>query len=178
MTRLLTFNLFFSLLWPTLNGKYSLVTLFTGFLLGLVVLAVINRNYGRFMLGLVTFIIYILQAILQSNIRLAWQVIRAIYDPKSEMQPGIVAVPLDVQHPIDRILLASIITLTPGTISIDLGKTAEGDVLYVHAFEVRDVEKLRKEIKNDFESRILLLRSYAESMDDFDPKTAAARRGE
>lgn len=66
MTRLLTFNLFFSLLWPTLNGKYSLVTLFTGFLLGLVVLAVINRNYGRFMLGVATFVT-ILQAILQAT---------------------------------------------------------------------------------------------------------------
>lgn len=165
MVRLLIFNLFFSLLWPTLNGGYSLRNLFIGFLLGLLVLVVVNRNYSKFMFGAAAFVVYILVAILQSNLRLAWQVLRALYDPKSWIQPGIVAVPLDVEHPIDRILLASIITLTPGTMSIDLGKTDKGDVLYVHAFEVTDVEAFRRGIKEDFESRILRLRHYAESID-------------
>jgi len=179
MIRLLIFNLFFSLLWPTLNGEYSLSALFTGFSIGLVVLALVNRNYGKFMVGTAAFVVYVLRAILQSNVRLAGQVIQAVFDldPKSWMQPGIVAVPLEVTHPIDRILLASIITLTPGTMSIDLGKTAEGDVLYVHAFEVKDVEEFRREIKDNFESRILLLRRYAESI-DMDDRVVETGRGQ
>lgn len=167
MTRLLIINLFISLLWPTLNGEYSLNALFTGFLLGFVVLAVVRRNYGKYFFYAAGFLVYVLYAILQSNLKLAWLVLRTVANPSTGLQPGIVAVPLTITDPFERTLLASMITLTPGTLSVDLGQRDGQDVLYVHAIDLGDVEAFRREIKTSFEDRILRLhRLQADLSDD------------
>ena len=63
-----------------------------------------------------------------------------------------VAVPLDVTRPSSITLLANIITLTPGTLSLDVAPS--GNVLYVHAMHVQDADAFRKEIKDGFERYI------------------------
>lgn len=167
MTRFLIINLFISLLWPTLNGEYSLTALFTGFLLGFAVLALVKRSYGRFFFDAAGFLLYILYAILQSNLKLAWLVLGTIVNPRTKLQPGIVAVPLTITDPFERTLLASLITLTPGTISVDLGQRDGQELLYVHAVDLDDVDGFRREIKESFEDRILHLhRLQADLADD------------
>ncbi len=158
MTRLLIINLFISLLWPTLNGDYSLGALFTGFLLGFVVLAIVRRSYGKFFFYATGFLLYVLFAILQSNLKLAGLVLGTIFSPRKTLRPGIVAVPLTITDPFERTLLASIITLTPGTLSMDLHYRDGQDVLYVHSIDLHDVEAFRRDIKVNFEDRILYLR--------------------
>jgi len=157
MARLLIINLFISLLWPTLNGDYSLRALFTGFLLGFVVLAIVKRSYGKFFFYAAGFLLHVLYAILQSNLKLAWLVLGTIFNRRKKLQPGIVAVPLEITGPFERTLLASVITLTPGTISVDLGQRDGQDVLYVHAIDLADPEAFRQEIKRSFADRILRL---------------------
>lgn len=157
MTRLLIVNLFVSLLWPTLNGEYSLSALFTGFLLGFVVLAIVRRSYGKFFFYAAGFLFYVLFAILQSNLKLAGLVLGTIFSPKKTVRPGIVAVPLTLTDPFERTLLASIITLTPGTLSMDLRQRDGQDVLFVHTIDLHDTEAFRREIKVNFEDRILHL---------------------
>lgn len=167
MTRLLIINLSISLLWPTLNGEYNLRALFSGFLLGFVVLAIVKRSYGRYFFYAAGFLAYVLYAILQSNLKLAWLVMRAVISPGTSLRPGIVAVPLTITDPFERTLLASVITLTPGTISVDLGQRDGQDVLYVHAVDLHDVDAFRREIKENFEDRILRLhRLQADLADD------------
>ena len=176
MTRFLITNLFISLLWPTLNGEYSLGALFTGFLLGFVVLTVVKPSYGKFFLHAAGFLFYVLYAILQSNLTLAWLVLRVIINPATPLQPGIGAVPLTITDPFERTLLASIITLTPGTLSIDLGQQDGGDVLYVHAIDLRDPIAFRQEIKENFEDRILHLHALQAEMADDGPLKLTQRR--
>ncbi|MBI3957806.1 MAG: Na+/H+ antiporter subunit E [Chloroflexi bacterium] len=166
MTRYLIINLFISLLWPTLNGEYSLNALFTGFLLGFVVLAIVKRSYGRYFLHATAFLLYVLYAILQSNLKLAWLVLGTIFSPRIKLQPGIVAVPLTITDPFERTLLASVITLTPGTLSVDLGQRDGGDVLFVHTVDLKDPAAFRREIKENFENRILHLHRLQADMAD------------
>jgi multicomponent Na+:H+ antiporter subunit E len=64
-----------------------------------------------------------------------------------------VAIPLDVETDVEITLLANLITLTPGTLSMDISDDRK--VLYVHAMYVDDPEALRAEIKNGFERRVL-----------------------
>ncbi|MCB0050360.1 MAG: Na+/H+ antiporter subunit E, partial [Caldilinea sp.] len=53
-------------------------------------------------------------------------------------------------------LLATSITLTPGTLSVDTGWNAHGEhVLYVHNLVMGNAEDVRRSIKQDFERRIL-----------------------
>jgi multicomponent Na+:H+ antiporter subunit E len=65
-------------------------------------------------------------------------------------------VPVDACTDFEMAILASSITLTPGTLSIDVGQDAAGKrVLYVHNLVVGDPEDMRRQIKQDFERRIM-----------------------
>jgi multicomponent Na+:H+ antiporter subunit E len=71
------------------------------------------------------------------------------------MRPGIVAVPLDAQTDLEITLMANLITLTPGTLSLDVSE--DRHTLYVHAMFVDSPESVRDSIKNGFERRLLEL---------------------
>ncbi|RME58514.1 MAG: hypothetical protein D6790_11845 [Caldilineae bacterium] len=165
MARLLVINLFISLLWPTLTGNYDLRALFLGFGLGFVILTFVQPHYGRFILGLITFTAYVAFAILQSNLRLAWLVLRVLVSSNVQLRPGIVGVPLRIRDPFEITVLASVITLTPGTLSVDLGADAAGaPVLYVHTIDLSTPHAFRHQIQNSFEERILALRRHLDAM--------------
>lgn len=156
MYRFLIINLFLSLLWPALNSDFNTAGIFGGFALGFVILALIEPRYGRFSFRLVTFTAYVLYAILESNIRLAWMVAQMLLRPHTQLDPGIVAIPLAVTSDMEKTVLASIITLTPGTLSVDLGRNPQGqEVLFVHSVHVTDYEQFRDDIKTKFERRLL-----------------------
>ena len=167
MARLLVINLLISLLWPTLTGEYSLLGLFFGFGLGFLVLTLGEPNYGRFAVALVRFLAFAVYAIAESNLRLAWMVLRYTFGGRRRPpSPGIVGVPLRLRHMLDRTVLATLITLTPGTISVDLAPDPLGrDTLYIHAIHVTDPEAFRDEIRERFEARILHLRRLAEAVE-------------
>ena len=177
MTRLLIVNFIISLLWPTLKGEYSLNAIFTGFLLGFVVLTIVRRSYGRFFFYAAAFLLYVLYAILQSNLKLAGLVLGALFSPGKKLRPGIVAVPLTITDSFERTLLASVITLTPGTLSVDLGQRDGRDVLYVHAIDLHDVDAFCRDIKESFEDRILHLHRLQADLNDRDPLTSDTQGG-
>jgi len=66
-----------------------------------------------------------------------------------------VAVPLDARSDMEITLLANLITLTPGTLSLDVSD--DRSVLYVHGMFVEDAQLMREQIKNGFERRVLEL---------------------
>ena len=66
------------------------------------------------------------------------------------------AIPLAVHSDLEIAILASSITLTPGTLSVDVGHSPTGErVLYVHSLVLGDPEALRRTLQRDFEQRIL-----------------------
>jgi multicomponent Na+:H+ antiporter subunit E len=71
------------------------------------------------------------------------------------MKPSVLALPLDAESDLEITILASLISLTPGTLSIDV--TDDRKILYVHAMYTTngDMDILKKEIKQGFERRIL-----------------------
>ena len=50
-------------------------------------------------------------------------------------------------------LVANLISLTPGTLSIDLSNDRRN--LYVHVMFLEDIEKIRRELKDGLERRVL-----------------------
>ncbi len=111
-----------------------------------------SLTYGRWIWDCVYFVVYVLWEILVSNISLA----RLILRPNPVIEPGILAVPLRATTTLEVLVLASVISLTPGTLTLDLGKNATGEsVLYVHNLTVGDPVVFRAKIKNSFE-RLLL----------------------
>ena len=150
------FNIFLALVWGLANGQISLSSLVVGFALGYGILWFSqpimgpSRYFQRLPVGL-RFFGYFLWQLLLSNLRVAYDVIT----PRLYMRPGIVAVPLDAKTDLEITLLANLITLTPGTLSLDVSKDRR--TLYVHAMFVDSPDNVRDSIKNGFERRLLEL---------------------
>jgi multicomponent Na+:H+ antiporter subunit E len=95
------------------------------------------------------FLLYFLGQLALANVR----VVRALIAPLTRLRPAIVAVPLAVDREAEIALLANLLTLTPGTLSLELSEDRR--TLYVHALGVSDPAALRQEIRDGFERRIL-----------------------
>jgi len=83
--------------------------------------------------------------------------VRAPLASASYVCPGVVAIPLDARTDAEITLLANLITLTPGSVSLDLSEDRR--VLYVHAMYIDggDVEAYRRSVKEGLERRVLEL---------------------
>lgn len=78
-----------------------------------------------------------------------------VLTPRDHMKPAIVAIPLEAKTDLEITLLANFITLTPGTLSIDVSKDRKTLFIHIVYLEDGDTDKMRAEIKNGFEKRIL-----------------------
>ena len=94
--------------------------------------------------------ILFLYELMASAVRVALVVVRP--DMSKAVRPAIVAVPLSVKSEAEITLLANLITLTPGTLSVDV--SADKSVLYVHALYMDDRDAMIADIANGFEKKI------------------------
>lgn len=146
-------NIVLALAWAALTGAFTVANLIAGFVLGYFVLwvmqfVVATSSYFSKVRQIISLGFVFLWALIVANIRVSYSVLA----PFSKMQPGIVAVPLDIRSDEEITLLANMITLTPGTLSIDVSDDKR--VLYVHGMHVYDPEEFRREIKEGFEKRV------------------------
>lgn len=65
---------------------------------------------------IISFIIFLLWEILIANLRVAYDVIT----PRYRARPGVISIPLDCKNDIEITLLTIVISLTPGTLVLDL----------------------------------------------------------
>jgi multicomponent Na+:H+ antiporter subunit E len=148
----LLLNLLVALIWHALQPVAGPGDYILGFVVGFVMLAVIYRPYGRRTWAALTYVVFLLWAIVVSSI----QVAGIILSPNPQLRQGIVAVPVEACTDFELAILASSITLTPGTLSIDVATDDQGQrVLYVHNLVVDDPQAMREQIKRDFERRIV-----------------------
>jgi multicomponent Na+:H+ antiporter subunit E len=82
-------------------------------------------------------------------VNVAWLVLQ----PKLVLRPGIVAYPLTVTSDLQITLLANMITLTPGTLSLDVSDDRRW--LYIHAIDIASRDETIGAIAAGFETRIL-----------------------
>jgi multicomponent Na+:H+ antiporter subunit E len=95
------------------------------------------------------FLGFLLKEIVVANLKVA----AAVLAPAGRLRPAIVAVPLTLDRDAEIALLANLITLTPGTLSLDV--SPDRRTLYVHAMATAGPEELRREIQQGFERQIL-----------------------
>ena len=148
----LLLNLLVAVVWYALQPAHSPGSLVLGFCVGFVLLALIYRPYGRRTWAAFSFLVFLLVAIVRSSL----QVAAIILQPQMKLDQGIVAIPLTVRSDFEIAALATAITLTPGTLSVDVGRDHAGRrVLYVHNLVTGDPDAMRREIQEQFERRIL-----------------------
>lgn len=146
-------NLMLAVTWALATGSMSERNLILGFFVGVFVLQFVGSAFGdaRYAIRLwriVSLAVIFLRELLVSSFRVAVSVVA----PQLTMKPAVIAVPLDVTSDFEITLLANLITLTPGTLTIDVAE--DRSCLYVHAMYGGDPDQLAKEIKDTFEHRI------------------------
>jgi len=150
----LFWNVVLALVWAMATGELSGAGLGKGFALGYLALWLCRpllpeSGYFRKPLQFIRFAFLFLWALLVANLRVAYDVIT----PKLHMRPSILAIPLEARTDEEITLLASLITLTPGTLSIEVSDDRRK--LFIHAMFVDEAEQFRRQLKEGFERRLL-----------------------
>jgi multicomponent Na+:H+ antiporter subunit E len=147
-------NIVLAVAWAALTGSFAPANLLIGFVVGSLVIWFVQRPVGspryfrklRQVAGLALFFLW---ELLLANLRVAFDVVT----PRHHMRPAIIAIPLDAQTDDEITLLSNLVTLTPGTLSIDV--SPDRKYLYIHSMYAQDVEAERQRIKRGFERRVL-----------------------
>ncbi len=147
-------NVLLAVAWMALTGQFTETNFLLGYAVGYVILWLTQRTeastvYFTKMRQVTGFSLYFLWELVKANIRVAHDVLT----PRHRMTPGIIAVPLDAKTDAEITFLANLITLTPGTLSLDVSEDKR--VLYIHAMYVRDVYQFKREVKEGLERRLL-----------------------
>jgi len=147
-------NILLTFVWVALTGDFSFENYLFGFFLNFHILWLITvkrkrSSYFLIVPKVIILLVYFLYELIRANIEVAYEVIT----PKLNMTPGIIMVPLDIKSDMGITMLANMISLTPGTLSLDVSNDKK--VLFVHAMYVKDREKFIRGIKDGFERRIL-----------------------
>ncbi|WP_042223388.1 Na+/H+ antiporter subunit E [Oceanobacillus manasiensis] len=147
-------NLIIAFLWMFLSESYSAPSFIAGYLLGLLLLFVLRRFvpdtfYLKRFLKIGALVLLFIKELLSSN----WEIVKLVYKRKQDFEPGIFALPIDVKSNWEITLLANLISLTPGTLSVAISH--DNTKIYIHAMHIQDSEKSISEIKNTFEKAIL-----------------------
>ena len=150
----LLLNVILAIAWAAITGSTSPHNLVFGFALAALCLSVVREPYGsagylRRSWAIVRLSLLFLKELAIS----AWRVAVTVLTPNMQLQPGIFAFPLTVDRDFEITLLANMITLTPGTLSVDVSDDRK--TLYVHALDCADPEATKRDIANGFERRIM-----------------------
>jgi multicomponent Na+:H+ antiporter subunit E len=146
-------NILLALAWAALTGQFTPINLAFGFLLGYLTLWLAgpltgSSNYPAKLPRVIRLVVFFVWELILANLRVAMSVL----SPIDSLKPGIVAIPLDVHTDAGITLLANLITLTPGSLSLDVSRDRR--VLYIHVIDLEDAEEVRRAVKDGFERRI------------------------
>ena len=142
-----------TLAWLLLTGSFGIANVVLGAVLSFLMLALAiergeERGYVHRLPAAVGLFGDFFLELIKANAQVAWEMI----DPRHTMSPGVVEVPLDLETPFAITLLCNLITLTPGTLTMEVSD--DHTRLYVHGMYVADPHRFRAEIKQGFERRV------------------------
>ncbi len=155
--RLTFWTIFLFIIWVALTMSFSNQELITGFVVSFTIAILYVKNYEKvheFRFRPIIYIRYLIifiKNLILSNIDVAKRVI----DPKLPINPGIVAIKTNLKEDYKKLILANSITLTPGTITMDV----QEDTLFIHWIDVTttNIQEASQEIAGDFEKILIKL---------------------
>lgn len=147
-------NVLLALAWSAVTGEFSLLNFAFGFVLAIFALSLIREQVGSVgYFSRARRVISLLLLFLYELVLSAWRVAVMVLSPKMDLKPGIFAYPLRVDRDFEITMLANLITLTPGTLSVDVSDDRR--TLYVHAIDASNPDATRRDIAEGFERKIM-----------------------
>lgn len=139
-----------TVLWVALWHDLSVANVLAGLLVGAAVLAVAgvprvlaNDDAERVRvkpLASLYFVGFVFYKLVEANLYLAWEIVT----PHNRINVGVVAVPLRTESTTAAMIVANVITLTPGSITIE--SLGSPPTLYVNVMHLHDVERVRRDL--------------------------------
>ncbi|WP_077703483.1 Na+/H+ antiporter subunit E [Virgibacillus dokdonensis] len=147
-------NLIIAFMWMFLSESYSVPSFFAGYLLGILLLFLLRRFipdtfYFRRVVKIVSLIFLFIKELLSSNI----EIVKLVYSPKPNFEPAIFELPTELKSNWEITLLANLISLTPGTLSVAVSR--DNTKLFIHGMDIHDNNEAIDSIKNTFEKAIM-----------------------
>lgn len=133
--------------WSALWGDISVANTLWGAVIGLGLLVVVPLTRHRHRLrirplAVLRFAGYFVWALVRASAIVAWEVVT----PGSRVNEGIVAAPLRTRSSGLITLIASSISLTPGTLTLEIHE--DPPILYVHILHLRTIDETREDIRH------------------------------
>jgi multicomponent Na+:H+ antiporter subunit E len=107
-------------------------------------------------LATLRFLLVFAWKIVEANAIVAWEVVT----PRSRINEGIVAVPLRQSTSLLTTLVANAVTLTPGTLTLEVERDGRGVTLFVHVLQLRSPDDVRRDVLR-FEE--LIVRAFGDA---------------
>lgn len=154
MVKQFLMNLLLSFIWVALTGVLSYSNFVFGFLIGFAILWLMNRTeedqrYFTRVPKTVYLILYFVYEMLKANVQVAYDMIT----PNYFFKPGIVRYPLNAKTDLEINLLSTMVSLTPGTLILDISEDKK--TLYIHVMYLKDKKAFIKQLKHGVERRLL-----------------------
>lgn len=149
---LFVLNLILAVSWAALSGAFTLVSLGVGFLLGYGVLWVLQpllggpNKYFRRIYAWGKLVVMFHYELVVSSVAVMWDVLT----PRHRARPGFVEMPLDVKSDAGILLVTNLISLTPGTLSLNVSDDRK--TLLVHAMFMDDPDAVVRQMKEGMET--------------------------
>lgn len=146
-------HLLISIMWMFLSETYTFTSFAVGFLVGGILLILLRKFIpGKLYLirlfSILKLLLIFIRELILSNI----EIVKLVYKKRPNFEPGIFAYPTDLKSDWELTLLANLITLTPGSLSVAFSE--DNKTIFVHAMHIENVEDEIESIKETFEAAI------------------------
>ncbi len=143
-------NMILALTWMFLTTSATGSSFIIGYLLGAIILYLFRRFFDTpFYLRKVVAVSKLLLIFIKELFIANFDVFKTILRPKLELTPGIFTYETSLKKDWQITLLANLITLTPGTLVMDI--SPDNKTLYIHALNVGEISEMTDGIRNSFE---------------------------
>ncbi|MEM9853606.1 MAG: Na+/H+ antiporter subunit E [Pseudomonadota bacterium] len=148
-------NLVLAAVWAIFFGGFTWLTVLSGFVAGYVVLWVlqpltgVRSTYFKRVFYWIRLLVMFFYELIVSSAQVLWDIIT----PTLYARPAIIHMPLDVKSDTGILLVTNLISLTPGTLSIDVSEDRK--TLTLHAMFADDPLAVCNSLKSGMERWVI-----------------------
>ncbi|AMW33558.1 Na+/H+ antiporter subunit E [Fervidobacterium islandicum] len=131
--------------WLVLTWTIDPQEIIVGLIVSAVISVIFKRYYNiklsaKFIPGLFKFVFVYIPVFIWEMLKANLDVASRVVEPKVKVKPGFVRIKTDLKGDVAKLTLANSVTLTPGTITVDI----KDDELYIHWIEVKGTDEESK----------------------------------
>lgn len=146
-------NLFLGIIWVFFQDNWNILTFFSGYLFGILVLFILRRFFPSklyliTLFSIIRLLLVFIKELFVSSIVVARQVTR----PRLNISPGIISIDTDLESEFEVTLLSLLMNLTPGSVVVEV--TTDLKRFYIHAIDVSESKHSLFRSKRRFETAI------------------------